>query len=301
MATDTDDLRLQIEDALRKWTETQTRLARSSIAPSLGDIFVFVTTSADGIEWAVVLQHTDDPDLWFLIPYDQNPLVGTWDVATSEQSSAGPGTLRCGSGIWIHADDILFGERSGFLEPHDVRNAQVRLAAMVDESVRLNSSRAEVVDDPDYQEWIDEVTAASEQLEAKLRTPPAKISISDFSTNWAAAAGVRSARPTALAADTGGLGAAPQDAIATLPGLVIAGQLPGALIAVQEPGGIRLLYQPANQEAPPRVCIKGSGAASLVAWRQLPGNTSESVGLLDPSSLPAFILPNRLRTVLSVS
>lgn len=299
MARDADDLRPQIDDALKKWANVEARIARASDLPAAVDVYTFADTAAEGIEWAVVLHHADDPSLWFLVPFDQNPLVGTWDVATSEHSEAGPGTLRCGRGIWVHADDVLVGERSGFLEANDIRAARLRLEAMLAGDVGRVTFRAEVDDDPDYLEWLDEVTHAAQRLEIQLQAPVPIISLADFKSDWPTAPGIQWNRPPALAADSGGLAAGPDHEIPPLPGIVISSDLPGVLVAVREPDGVRLLYHPAAGESPPTVRIKSNASPFVVVWRPVPGCGSESVAVLDPSTSPILFLRRGLRRVLS--
>ena len=166
MANESEDLQAQIAGALRKCARTQAQIARAALTPAPGDLYAFSITAAEGIEGAGILRHRDDDALWFLIPYDQSPLVGTWDVATSPDSEAGPGVPRCGYGIWAYADDLRIGERSGFLRAEDVWQARLRLAAMVggdekliatcseatrSEATRSEAMRSAVDDDPDYE------------------------------------------------------------------------------------------------------------------------------------------------------
>lgn len=169
MAKDLDDLKVQLDAVLEKCFRTRTRIGQSAVTPAPGDLYMFPVTAAEGIEWAVVLRHRDDPEIWFIVPYDQYPLYGTWDVATSPESDAGPGTLRCGRGIWAYAEDMVIGERSGFLEPEDVLQARLRLGVMVGGDEKLIPMRPEVDDDPDYEEWMDELARAACRLEMSLR------------------------------------------------------------------------------------------------------------------------------------
>lgn len=169
MARDLEDVRAQTGAALEKCARTQARIRQSAVTPSPGDLYAFPLTAAEGIEWAVVLRHRDDPQIWAIVPYDQYPLYGTWDVAMSPESDASPGTLRCGYGIWAYAEDMVIGERSGFLEAEDVHQARLRLGVMVGADEKLITIRPEVDDDPDYEEWSNELARAACRLEVALR------------------------------------------------------------------------------------------------------------------------------------
>jgi len=169
VARDIEDLHAQDSGAFEKWRRTERRIAADPGLPALGDIYAFPVTAEQGIEWGVVKQHSSGDPLWYIVPFDQNPLVGTWDVPVSEFSEAGPGALRCGRGIWAHADDMRIGEKSGFLEPHDVRGARLRLWVMVGGDESLIPICSDVDDDPDYEELMMELARAACRLETALR------------------------------------------------------------------------------------------------------------------------------------
>jgi hypothetical protein len=299
---DIEDLHMQIRAALEECQRIDARIAQATHAPVPGDLYAFSMTATEGIEWAVVLRHSDDAGLWFIVPYDQNPLVGTWDVATSPYSEAGPGTLRCGRGIWARAGDMEIGERSGFLEPDDVRAARLRLGVMVGGDEKLVTIQPEVDDDPDYEEWTGELARAATRLEAVLRAPVPTISVANFSTDWASAPGVP-VRPTApLAAAGSGLGTGPETAIHPSPGAVLARELPGVLVAVREESGVRLLYLPGDSEPVPNVRVRVKGSESAVRWYEhgLTHGVRESVASLDPADSPTILGPRGVRLVLTV-
>ena len=138
--------------------------------PVRGDRYIFAHHALKiGIEWACIKKHHDDKDLWFMMPFDRNPLVGTWDIAISKFSEAGAGTLRCGRGIWKHVDDI---SRSGKLMRHQleteyVNEAAERLSAMVNDLVPT-AHRPDVDELPEYQNWLDVVAAAGDFVEFDL-------------------------------------------------------------------------------------------------------------------------------------
>jgi hypothetical protein len=281
MVKNMENLKAEISAAVEKLERNKRKIAEAPDLPAKGDIYTFAATAGLGIEWAVVRQHIDDAALWFIIPLDQNPYAGTWDVAVSEFSEAGAGTLRCGRGIWIHADDIDKGSRSGFIEPDYVDEATQRLAAMVQGEVNSHIHRPDVDEDPEYQEWMEEVTAAAEKLEHQLLSEPEVFSLADFSTAWTEAPGIRSNQPTALAAASDGLGAGPEEEIEPLPAIVIAKDLPGVLTAVNEGDGLRIQYHPVAENESVAVSDISKSSARPVEWRRCPDGVIESTELID--------------------
>lgn len=275
MVRDLEDLQARSNGALEKWKLAQAKIAERDSLPAAGDLYVFSATAEIGLEWAVILPHVDDTNLWFIVPFDQNSMAGTWDVAVSESSEAGAGTLRCGRGIWIHVDDLVIGARSGFLETYYVDKARSRLAELVDPNRDVVKTRPEIDFNPDYVEWMDEVTAAAERLEAELRAEPEVISVAVFSTAWTSALPSRSfqaAHGAMLVAESSGLAALPTSQIPALPGYLMAQELPGTLVAIRDGALIRLLYYPAKTEDAPAVVFFSGDDVKSVNWQlQLDG------------------------------
>ena len=134
--------------------------------PVRGDLYTFASTTLKiGIEWACIKRHYDDKDLWFMVPFDHNSWVGTWDIAVSEFSETGMGTLRCGGGIWLHVDDIIQGSlMRDQLDQGYVSEATERLSAMVHGLTPI-SPKPFVDEHPEYQDWIETINAAGDLLE----------------------------------------------------------------------------------------------------------------------------------------
>ncbi len=280
MVRDLEDFRARSKGALEKWKASQAKIKERDVLPAAGDIYIFSATAEIGVEWVIVLQHIDDVALWFMVPFDQNPMAGTWDVPVAESSEAGPGTLRCSRGIWIHVDDIGIGSRSGFLELRYVERAKAKLAAIVDPNSDHVKARHEVDFDPDYEEWINEISAAAERLEAQLRAEPEVISVADFNTAWTSFLPSRSfqaADMSMLVAESSGLAAGTNDQVSdSAPGQVIATNLPGTLVALLDGNSIRLLYLLGDEKSAPTILAGSSELQKTVAWRVLPGGVIES-------------------------
>ena len=289
MPKDFDDLRLLIEAALNKASQTRERLEQADDEPNRGDLYTYPETARDGIEWALIMQNHDDDRLWFAVPFDQTSLVGTWDVEVCELSDSGPGTLRCGQGIWIHTDDLPRSARSGFVSDRDIHQARVRLAAMVGDAVDI-PLRHNIDDDPDYLEWMDEVAKAAERLETKFQEPVRNFKLSDFREEWSQATGIVAATSLSLAADTGGLGAGPSDVIPPLNGTVLAEQLPGVLVALKRGEEVRLLYKAAGAEDLPTVGVEIEDTEQQIGWRALSDDVHESIQAIAASECVSILV-----------
>ncbi len=279
MVRDPQDFRARTRGALEKFKTTEAKIAERGPSPAVGDLYVFSATAELGVEWAIVTQHVDDASLWFIVPFDQNSMAGTWDVVVTESSEGGPGTLRCGRGIWIQAEDLAIASRSGFLESWYIEKAKSRLAAMVAADCDDQFSQPEVDDDPDYQEWLDEVTAAAERLESQLREEPEVISVAAFGTNWAETLRPKSYQASdspMLVAESSGLGSLPEQKFNPSPGYLMAERLPGKLVAVHDGAVVRLHYYPAGIEIAPEMKTSSEGVVKPVVWRVLPDGVAES-------------------------
>lgn len=175
MVRDISDLRERAVGSLEHFAAVRAKVDARGSEFSVGDLFVFEGSAALGIEWALISQvlacsSERDGLWWFVVPLDQNSMVGTWDVPVSGSSEGGPGTLRCGCGIWLHESDFMVGSRSGFLEERCVDEVSGRLAELVNPECVPAKIRADVDSDVDYEEWICEVRMAAECLEARLKT-----------------------------------------------------------------------------------------------------------------------------------
>ncbi len=169
MIRNNEDQQSQVAAALDKCAGTGRHGAAAPGGPALGDVYAFPVTAEDGIEWAVVKQHSSGGPLWYIVPYDRHPLVGTWDFAVSGESEARPGALRCGRGIWADAVDMLLGTKSGFIAASEVAAARLRLTVMVGADQSLIPNRSDVDEDPAYDEWMMKATRAACRLEMALR------------------------------------------------------------------------------------------------------------------------------------
>ena len=131
-----------------------------------GDLFVFSVPLP--ISWCVVFSHSQDKDLWFIVPGDDFPEVGTHDVALPDSDEEGPLNFRCSYGLWVHSEDFDFNNRIGQIRLQHVEQIRDHLARIVRGDLPTAESIIEVDEDIDYQEWIGELSAAVQQFEQRL-------------------------------------------------------------------------------------------------------------------------------------
>jgi hypothetical protein len=132
---------------------------------------VFRAPAAIGVQWAVLLAHPDDPALLFAVPADDNPLAGTGDLDVPAVAACGPLTLRCGHGLWIPAADLAREPHTGFLEEEYLQQARQLLARLTAAGVESTPAQQDVDDDPEYEEWLEQIEAAREAVAAWLHEP----------------------------------------------------------------------------------------------------------------------------------
>jgi hypothetical protein len=276
-----DTLQAAIAQAEKKCASARA-IERSGPAEP-GDLFDFAFPADPLLVWAVVLVHPDDPYLLYAIPADLNPLQGAADVAVPEHSMAGPLTLRCGCGMWIRQTDFGSGRRSGVLESIHVAEARRRLSQLARGQAEGGEDQEETDSDPDYADWIEDVSEAAQALAKRLETRtahPLTIRLIDFNQNWfnevpasRHATSLDQEIPEQLA-----LAASSADLLASVSGMLASpSQIPsgiripfdceGALVAFDEQEGISLNYFPAGEELPPEVSeLVEGGIASQGQW-----------------------------------
>lgn len=247
-------IRREIENAVE---HANARLASRPVgAIAAGDLFLFSATLGWPLKWMAVLRHPDDPALWYVIAADDNPAVGSLDVELAESHPQGPLVLRCGVGLWVHADDFEMEKRIGKLSDEYVDYARDRLALIVRGQVP-STDDCEIVDtDPDYLEWIDEARRASGFLEESIQADAVVLGADRFTEEWLEQVRKPAVveEPMILAADAVGMA----DTEETDLGCVVPARLPGTLIAMLAGQEIDLIYISSEAGEPP----PGVGAAT---------------------------------------
>ncbi len=266
-----EKLRGHIDKAVSEYEQARSHLDNADKTIGAGDVIFF---SSGSLVCVVIFPHPDQPSLWYLVPADQNPMVGAADVEVPATVGSGPLTLRCGRGTWIGESALDSSNRVGQIEPGHVELARDKLSQIAGGGLTPSRHQQELDWNPDYQEWLDHVAEAVETLEASLLTggdPPAVVvAIDEFGPDWSSRMRHPVQTPVALAAESG-------DPLADLSpdqlpdGTIIDLGLPGELVVLNDPDGIILQYFPGDDETAPEVCWHDADGNPVQAtWQQTP-------------------------------
>ena len=144
--------------------------AQGERPPALGDVYVLEATRDYPVHWVLVAHDPADPGLLLAVPADGNFLVGSADVALPEGAAVGALTIRCRFGVWIADAHLHPRERVGVLEDRVVSQAHQKWGDLGNRGVVGTVLEREVDDDPEYQEWVEDVLRPAREalLEKKV-------------------------------------------------------------------------------------------------------------------------------------
>ncbi len=125
--------------------------------PEPGDVFVLERTAEFDVEWAIIARDPADSRRLLTVPADGCSFVGATDVEVSERAQFGPLVLRCRFGSWLDAALFGPGARVGVLDPEDVARAFRQWSVIEAGAGDGSGVEHEVDEDPDYQDWVDDV------------------------------------------------------------------------------------------------------------------------------------------------
>ena len=131
-----------------------------------GDMFFLPLKGIDPIcdGWILAKQHTDDPKLWYALPVDSwDTMVGSMDTVVTGKHF-GVHVCRTLCGTWIHTSDMSFENRWDAIEG-DTGAPKSKLKHFVE---GLLSHREGIDNDPDYEDWIDELHGYSHLVSERL-------------------------------------------------------------------------------------------------------------------------------------
>jgi len=266
----------QLRELLERSLQNDERRRSSAAtgAPGIepGDLFLFSMPDPPPVKWCVVLSHSEDPSLWFVVPGDEFSLVGTRDVAVPASAENGPLNLRCACGLWVHHDDFQLPNRIGRIDGDFVEQVRDHLTRMLHNDLPTAEFLVDTDTDPDYLDWMEELSAGVSEFEAQLLesdtgSATTFLVSSSASQNWyEAISGIES--PTfALSAASREL-----DEQLTPPptGLQIPIEGEGQLVALLYEKGVvlELFNRPETVELP--TVIELGERSVTVAWRRQP-------------------------------
>ena len=123
----------------------------------LGDVYVLEETRDFSLEWVLVAHDPADPERFLAIPADGNFLVGSADLELPADSPLGSLALRCRFATWIDARHLRPELKVGVLSGADVAQARRRWLEIGAGELTGSALAREVDDDPEYQEWVEDV------------------------------------------------------------------------------------------------------------------------------------------------
>lgn len=124
--------------------------------PALGDIYVLPLCLNQPIVWSVLLAHPDQREQLFCVPADSLMWKSVTDVEVSEHP-LGRMMLRCNHGTWLSTKDLLEARRIGRLTDGQLNEGQRMMRAMVTGELVESEEESDVADDPDYEDWCQEI------------------------------------------------------------------------------------------------------------------------------------------------
>lgn len=131
-----------------------------------GDLFVLAATADLPVEWAILDRRAGE---FLAIPADTRPLAGGADVEVPAGLSGGPLSLRCRFGVWLDADIFDPALRSGRLTPDIVAEALQCFRRLEAGDLEASPLAEEVDADPEYADWIREVSERAQALAIAAR------------------------------------------------------------------------------------------------------------------------------------
>ena len=128
--------------------------------PAVPGDLIILPSGTTVIHWLIVKTHPDDENLLFAVLADDNPETGPGDLRVPREHPWGPITLRCGFGLWIESELIDPPRRAGLMGEELVGSVRKVLGELAAGTLVPTPEQAVLDQDPDFQEWLDELEKA---------------------------------------------------------------------------------------------------------------------------------------------
>jgi hypothetical protein len=126
--------------------------------PQARDIWVFAPPKTMGLQWVILAQDEKKPGFLLTVPADANPMVGSADVELPKSALCSPLTLRCQYSVSIHKTNFDINGRVGILEKWHWYRALDKIKQIYKGKLRSSVLQQETDHDPDYKEWMGQVS-----------------------------------------------------------------------------------------------------------------------------------------------
>lgn len=168
-----------LADRGRAIREDAGRLTGGTEEPiSAGDVFVLEMPDPLPLWWTAVATHTDDDELWRMVPGDTLHLLGPADVRIEHHSHLPDLTFRPSCAVWVHRSDIDPEGRLSRLDRGDVETLYRAICHINAEPFATPvESDGDDSWDPDLADWLDTLRAGVESLERSLHDAPETVTV----------------------------------------------------------------------------------------------------------------------------
>lgn len=153
-----EKLRKRSTAVAEKHKRLEVALRQHKKAAERGDIYLFDLDAIPkdvAVFWVILHRHPKDPNLFFTVPADTNPLKGVFDVSIPSMALFGFLVLRLGQGIWL--PDFVFNpsQRVGMVETLFIDRAQFIMSRIAKNEWIGNDMQQATEANPDYEEWTE--------------------------------------------------------------------------------------------------------------------------------------------------
>jgi hypothetical protein len=167
------DLWQETRQAAAAWEQARGPRGDEPTQPSpllVGQVLILPELGEPRLAWAALRQEAGEHERRLLVAADVNPLAGPGDVAVTGPA-VGSLTLRCRFAVWVSDHELVAAILLGTLPPEALSRADSRLRAIEAGRPVVTFSEQETEEDPEYQDWIDDVVRpAVSKLTARVGT-----------------------------------------------------------------------------------------------------------------------------------
>ncbi len=176
----------ETRQAADAWEQAQSPRGHEPANPSpivAGQVLALPELGEPRLSWATLRREEGTSERRLLAAADVNPLVGSGDVAVTGPE-VGSLTLRCRFAVWTSERELGTTILLGILPPEALARADSRWQAIVAGQPIGTFSEQETEEDPEYQDWIEDVVRpAAGKLETRAgANAPSPRSALPFST-----------------------------------------------------------------------------------------------------------------------
>ncbi len=122
--------------------------------PQQGDLFLVTASGEPSVEWLVVEHDSDAAGRWLVVVADDNPLVGSRDLAIDAAAAGGVTTLRCGVHASVEGRALERETRTGRVDEEVLDRVRERRREIAAGARRGALSERQVDDSMAYGDWI---------------------------------------------------------------------------------------------------------------------------------------------------